>query len=260
MSFKYEKNKKNVVTITLDRQEVHNAFNEKLIEDLTKKFREIDQDKSVEIVVLTGEGKSFCAGADVNWMKKMKGFTSEQNYEDSWTLSELFNVINRCSKTVIGKVHGYALGGGVGLVCCCDYVISSNDSVFGLTEVRLGLIPAVISPYVISKIGESWARAYFLSGERFDAEKALQMNMIHEVCSLGELDQKVEMKVKEFLKAGPEARRRAKDLIYNISPHLLKDEIREYTCQKISKVRISDEAQEGMTSLLEKRKPNWLNK
>lgn len=243
--------------IILNRPELHNAFNEELITLLTNKISEFDNSNEVRIIVLSGEGQSFCAGADLNWMKKMKNYSEEENFKDSLNLSKLFQVLNNCKKPVIGKINGHALGGGVGLVSCCDYVISSSEAMFGLTEVRLGLIPAVISPFVMAKMGESNARAYFMSGERFVATKAMQMNLVHEVVDKSLLDEATDKIIKSFLLAGPKAQIIAKNLIFE-NKRQSSEKVYEYTCKLIAKTRNSDEGQEGMNALLEKRKANWV--
>lgn len=262
MEFVQTKNDNGVFWVTLNRPEIHNAFNDQFIKELTETFKKASSDNAVRLIVLTGNGKSFCAGADLNWMKSMVNYTMEENIQDSQKLADLFYVINTCSKPVIGKINGHALGGGVGLVSVCDYAITVSEAKFGFTEARLGLIPAVISPYVINKIGESHARAWFLSGERFDAEKALSLGFVHQVVPSDKLDEAFNEVLKSFLAAGPIAAGKAKELITNVlsmkySGKTLKD-IEAYTCKAIAERRISDEGQEGMNALLEKRKANWL--
>jgi methylglutaconyl-CoA hydratase len=250
-----------VATVTLNRPEIHNAFDDELIKELTERFSGIDKDPSVRAIVLTGEGKSFCAGADLNWMKRMKSYSDAENYRDSQALAELFHVINTNSKPVIGRVFGAALGGGAGLVSVCDYVVAVESTKIGFTEARLGLLPAVISPFVIGKIGESWARAYFMSGEIFSAKRALEMGLVHQLVTEDELDTQVEKTLKQFLAAGPKAAFEAKKLVRTIvdgKGHKTTQELRDYTCQTISRIRISPEGQEGMAALLEKKKPSWV--
>lgn len=260
MSFEFltkEVNDLGVATITLNREEIHNAFNDKLIAELTSVFKELDHDSSIRLVVLTGKGRSFCAGADLNWMSSMVNYSMEENKEDSYKLATMFETINNCSKPVIGKVNGHALGGGVGVVSVCDYVITHEKAKFGFTETRLGLIPAVISPFCVNKIGESNARAWFMSGEMFQADKALKMNLVHEVTTVENFEKRSSEVISSFLKAGPEASVLAKKLIKNI---LYKDksELKEFTCSAIAEKRISSEGQEGMKALLNKTKPNWI--
>ncbi|MBY0517146.1 MAG: enoyl-CoA hydratase/isomerase family protein [Bacteriovoracaceae bacterium] len=243
-----------VVTVTLNREDVHNAFNAELIAEATSLFKELST-KSLRLMVLTGEGKSFCAGADLNWMRSMKSWSEEENFKDSKKLAGLFRTLNEMPFPVIGRVNGHALGGGAGLVACCDYVISSEKALFGFTEARLGLLPAVISPYVMAKIGESQARAWFLSGERFGAEQAQRMNLVHQVVPLEKLDEAIEAVKKSFLAAGPGAAREAKSLIYRVR---VSHEVEDMTCKTISRIRIGSEGQEGMRALLEKQAPNWV--
>jgi methylglutaconyl-CoA hydratase len=220
-------------------------------------FHEISNDESVKVVVLTGDGRSFCSGADLNWMKSMVNYSEEDNFDDSRKLYTMFNTINTCQKPIIGKINGHALGGGVGLVSVCDYVITHEKAKFGFTEVRLGLIPAVISKFCISKIGESHARAWFLSGEMFSAGHAEKIGLVHEVTSLEKFEDRFNEVVQSHLLAGPESSVKAKELIQNIM-NLPSEEIEEFTCKAIASRRVSDEGQEGMNALLMKRKARWV--
>jgi methylglutaconyl-CoA hydratase len=247
-----------VKEVWLNRPELHNAFNAELIEEMISLFESFRKDTSLRLVILSGKGASFCAGADLNWMKAMKDYTQEENFKDSKRLAKMFAVINECDVPVIGRVNGHALGGGVGLVCVCDYVVASEGALMGFTEVRLGLIPAVISPYCIAKIGESNARAWMLSGERFSAEEAKRMGLIHEVVLETELQERIDVLKKRFLAAGPEAAREAKKLIRGVMKNIKGSE--DFTCELISQRRISAEGQEGMRALLEKDKPVWIKK
>src|SRR5690606_24228772 len=247
-----------IATVTLARPEIHNAFNDELIAELTNTFSGISGGSGVRAVVLTGEGKSFCAGADLNWMKRMKDYGEAENIADAKRLADLFYTIDHCPVPVIGAVHGAALGGGAGLVAVCDYVFASVDAVFGFSEARLGLVPAVISPFVMAKIGRSHARATFLSGRRFNAQEAMRMGLIHHVCAPALLKAELESVVEEFKKAAPKAAKEAKILIRGVherasNPH----EQIDFTCKTIARLRASDEGQEGMSALLEKRRPNW---
>lgn len=243
--------------VWLNRPELHNAFNAELIQDMIKLFESF-KGKDLKLVILSGRGHSFCAGADLNWMKAMKDYSKEENFKDSKELARLFSTINECEVPVIGRINGHALGGGVGLVSVCDYVVANPEAMMGFTEVRLGLIPAVISPYCISKIGESNARAWMLSGERFSAEEAMKMGLVHEVVGLGEMDARIHELEKRFLAAGPEAAREAKKLIRGVVKNLKGSE--DFTCQMIAERRVSAEGQEGMRALLEKDKPAWVKK
>lgn len=255
----FNKDSKGVAKVSLNRPEIHNAFNDELIAELTGLFDQMSDDPSVRLVVLTGEGRSFCAGADLNWMKSMVNYSEEENYKDSRNLAGLFESIDKCSKPVIGRINGAALGGGVGVVSVCDYVIAVDRAKFGFTEARLGLVPATISPFVIAKIGQSHARATFLSGTRFDAKKAYQIGLVHEVVSEDKLDEATEKAINEHLMAGPEASKVAKSLIENVIKFSSEGEekLTDYTCKTIAKIRISKEGQDGMNALLEKRKPSW---
>jgi methylglutaconyl-CoA hydratase len=260
MSYEFLKlqvDSRGVAFVTLNRPEIHNAFNDKLIAELTQAFEQLDADPNVRLLVLSGEGRSFCAGADLNWMKSMVNYSMEENIEDSRKLAKMFQTMNYFSKPVIGKINGHALGGGVGVVSICDYAITHEKAKFGFTEVRLGLVPAVISPFCINKIGESNARAWFLSGEMFKGDKAKEMGLVHEVTTLEDFETRVNEVIESHLKAGPEAAMAAKLLINDV---LATDEedLETYTCTEIAKKRISAEGQEGMKALLNKEQPSWM--
>ena len=247
---------KGVKEVWMNRADLHNAFNAELIEELISTFEALQNEADLRLVILSGRGSSFCAGADLNWMKSMKDYSKEENFKDAKRLAKLFSTINECAVPVIGRINGHALGGGVGLVSVCDYVVTVEQALFGFTEVRLGLIPAVISPYCISKVGESHARAWMLSGERFGAVQALQMGLVHDVVKEGELDKKMEEVTQKFLAAGPEAAREAKKLVRGVVKNLKASE--DFACEMISERRVSAEGQEGMRALLEKTKPSWM--
>jgi methylglutaconyl-CoA hydratase len=244
-----------VKEVWLNRPELHNAFNADLIEEMISLFSSF---KNERLIILTGKGSSFCAGADLNWMKAMKNYTREENFKDSKRLAKMFSTINECDVPIIGRINGHALGGGVGLVSVCDYVVANESALMGFTEVRLGLIPAVISPYCISKIGESNARAWMLSGDRFSASQAKVMGLVHEVVIESDLDKKIEEVKSKFLMAGPEAAKEAKRLVRDVMKSLKHSE--DLTCNMITERRVSAEGQEGMRALLEKSKPNWMKK
>ncbi len=246
--------KAGVVTVTMNRPEVHNAFNAEFILEASELFAQLAT-KDYRLLVLTGTGSSFCAGADLNWMRSMKSWSEEENFADSKKLAAMFRNLNAVPYPVVGLVNGHALGGGAGLVSCCDFVIASQKALFGFTETRLGLLPAVISPYVMAKIGESQARAWFLSGERFTAEEALRMNLVHRVVVPEELEAALEKVRASFLLAGPRAAREAKSLVFRVR---VSQDVEDETCRRISKIRIGEEAQEGMRALLEKDKPQWV--
>lgn len=257
----FEKDTRGVATLQLNRPQIHNAFNDELISELTEKAQAIQKDSEVRLLILTGSGKSFCAGADINWMKKMGQYTMQENLEDSFRLQEMLENFHQLNVPILGRINGHALGGGVGLVSLCDYAIAADHAKFGLTEVALGLLPAVISPYVLSKISESYARAYALSGERFKADRAKEMQLVHEVCSLENLDQRVKELTETFLQSGPMAARECKELLRGIYSLWNKEtqEAKNFTCQAIAARRMSDEGQEGMSALLEKRTASWKN-
>ena len=250
-----------VVYLTLNRPEIHNAFNDELIVELTARVTELNRNKTIRLIVLSGAGKSFCAGADLNWMKSMKDYSLEENIQDSRRLDGLFAAFSACPVPVIGLVNGSALGGGAGLVSVCDYVLAVESARFGFTEVRLGLVPAVISPYVMDKIGARNALAWFLSGERFDAWVARDIGLVDAVVPDEELPERGQAVINGFLKAAPGAQRHAKTLIreverLKISGH---EAVVKYTTGLIANLRVSEEGQEGMAALLEKRKSSWMN-
>lgn len=241
-----------VANLYLNRPEVHNAFNEDFIKELTDQFNYLDRSENAKIIVLRGRGKSFCAGADLNWMKKMKDYSLDENIADSNNLALMFHTINNVTKPVIGVVSGAALGGGAGLVSVCDYVIATKEAEFGFTEVKLGLIPAVISPFVINKIGESFARATFLNGAKFKADKAFIMGLVHEVCEEANLEARVDALIKSFLEVGPSAQLSAKKLIKEVK-NKSAESVLNLTTKAISERRVSSEAQSLMGKLLSKQ-------
>lgn len=245
-----------ITRVRLNRPEVRNAFNAELICELKAQFDVLKKEKSTRVVILSGEGESFSAGADLNWMKSMVGATRKANEADAAKLADLLQTLDRFPKPLIGKVHGAAIGGGVGLVSVCDMVVASEETVFSLAEVKLGLIPAVISPYVMAKIGAAQARRYFLTGERFRADEARRIGLIHEVVSSADLETKVDTVARDLLSSGPEAIGAAKELIRKVSGEIL-PATRDDTVKKISALRVGEEGQEGMRAFLEKRKPAW---
>jgi methylglutaconyl-CoA hydratase len=247
---------KKIAKINLARPEVHNAFNEVMIAELTEVFSRISQDDSARVVVLTGNGESFCAGADLNWMKKMINFSYKQNLEDSLKLAELFYLMYSLPKPIIARVNGAAIGGGTGLVAVCDIAIAAEKARFSLSEVKLGLVPACISPYVIRKVGEGRCREFFLTGERLSANRALELGLVNQVVPLENLDQAVEEKAKQLISSGPKAIAMCKELLKKV-PGMSFNEAKTYTADMIASMRIGDEGQEGMNAFLEKRKPKW---
>ena len=246
-----------VAKVTLNRPEIHNAFNEIMIQELIDVFKNISEDKAVRVVVLTGNGKSFCAGADLNWMKKVVDFSYEENLKESLELAELFHLIYSLPKPTIARVNGAAIGGGAGLVAVCDLVIASEKAKFSLSEVKLGLVPACISPYEVRRIGEKNCRELFLTGERINAQKALEFGLANQVVPHDELDKAVDELVKQLSNSGPNALAMCKTLLQNV-PLMGFEEVKKYTAEMIASLRMSDEGQDGMNAFLQKRKPNWV--
>lgn len=251
-----KKDRDEVLWITFNRPQVHNAFNSESILELTDVFERIKEDESVRVVVLTGEGKSFCAGADINWMREIIRYSFDQNLEESLQLAEVLHKIYTFPKPTIAMVNGAAIGGGTGFLSVCDIAVAAEEAKFGLSEVKIGLVPAAISPYVVRKIGESKAREYFLTGQRITAHKAVEIGLINEVVPKDKLEARVEELIEQFLASGPEAIASCKELILNV-PRMSLEEVKEYTARMIANLRISDEGQEGMSAYLEKRKPRW---
>ena len=245
-----------VATLTLNRVEKHNAFDDAIIAELTAKLKQLDADGAVRVVVLTGAGKTFSAGGDLNWMRSMAKFSEKENVEDALKLAELMDVLDSLAKPTIAKVNGPAYGGGVGLVACCDIAICTEAAKFALTEVRLGLIPAVISPYVIAAIGERQSRRYFLTAEPIGAKMAYDMGLVHEVVTPDILDETVNMLAANLLKGGPKALLAAKRFIAEQSSD--RKALKKNTAQLIAELRTSKEGQEGLTAFLEKRNADWI--
>ena len=248
-----------ICRVTLSRPEVHNAFNAELIEELRSAFEEVSDHSPGEIraVVLAGEGPSFCAGADVNWMRASLNMTEEDNVQDALSMARMFDTINRCPVPVVGRVHGLALGGGVGLVAVCDVVVAAQDARFAFSEAKLGIIPAVISPDVLAIIGRGHARALFLTAERFDADRAARIGLVHVVVPPDHLDEEVERVLKELKSSAPTAVVRAKELIATV-PGLPPHEVMMYTARTIASLRVGEEGQEGLRAFIEKRRPRWV--
>ena len=256
--FIWETSPQGISTLTLNRPEIHNAFNDEMIVQITGLFKEVDA-KNTRLVIVRGNGKSFCAGADLNWMKSMKDYTEDENREDSKRLQEMFHAINDCPVPTLGVIHGAALGGGSGLVSCLDYVLAEENTMFGFTEVKLGLLPAVISPFVMAKIGYSHARSLFTSAERFPASKALEIGLVHRIEKQEDIEARVEKLKAHYLSSAPIACQLAKELSEQVNQDLLNSEkVNQYTRDFIAKVRVTPEAQEGMSAMLEKRRPNWV--
>jgi methylglutaconyl-CoA hydratase len=247
---------KDIATIYLNRPEVHNAMSEQLMKEMTSCFKKVSSDNSIRIIILTGKGKSFCAGADLNWMKSMAKYSMEENIEDSRLLLNLYEEIYNCPKPVIGRVNGHAFGGGLGLFAVCDIVIAVPDCKFAFSEVKLGIIPSVISTYIVRRIGLANMKRLFITGERFDSNYAKEIGLIDFVFSEEEIDKKVKKYVEIILSSGPKAIVEVKTLV-NACESMDHDNYKEFTVKKISELRISEEGQEGINAFLEKRKSKW---
>jgi methylglutaconyl-CoA hydratase len=245
--------------ITMNRPERHNAFDDVLIQELTEALRSMEAEDGIRVVVLSGAGKSFSAGADLNWMKRMAGFSTEENRHDAMGLGALMRTLAHLRKPTIARVQGAAYGGGVGLVACCDIAVATQHAKFALSEARLGLIPAVISPYVIAAIGERAARRYFLTAETFEAAEAWRLGLIHELGGgEGELDEKIGLITDAILAGGAVAQREAKDLIRAVSGRPVTSELIQDTAERIARIRSSPEGREGVAAFLEKRRAGWI--
>lgn len=246
-----------VATISLDRPQLHNAFDDALIADLTEALRRVGADPTVRAVVLSAEGKSFSAGADLNWMRRMASYSEAENVADAKALAELMRVLNFLPKPTVARVQGAAYGGGVGLVACCDVALAAEGATFCLSEVKLGLIPAVISPYVVAAIGARAARRYFQTAEVFSAAEAQRLGLVHEVCAAEALDEAVDRVLARILEGGPEAQAASKDLIFAVADRLVDESLIDDTARRIAARRASAEGREGLAAFLEKRKPIW---
>lgn len=248
-----------IARVTLSRPELHNAFDEGLIAGLARTFSELARDDTARVVVLAGAGKSFSAGADLNWMKRASAYDEERNRDDARVLEAMLRAIDDCPKPVIGMVHGAAIGGGVGLVAACDIAVAGEAAVFGTSEVRLGIVPAVISPFVVRAIGPRQARRYFLTAERFGAGEAQRIGLVHEVVPAERLEARVLEIAGEILKGGPLALADAKRLVRLVETMPQGGSIlAEATIGMIAERRASEEGREGIAAFLEKRKPGWI--
>lgn len=247
-----------VALITMNRPDRHNAFDDIFIAELTGILKDLDSDESVRMVVLGGNGKSFSAGADLNWMRRMAGYTKEQNEADALALAELMETLDGLRKPTVARVHGAAVGGGVGLVACCDIAIAAEGATFCLSEVKLGMIPAAISPYVVKAMGERNARRYFVTAERFDAAEATRIGLVHEHVPADALDTRIQELLKQMQGNGPKAMAAAKELALDVGGGRIDRAMIEDTARRIANIRVGDEGQEGMSAFLEKRKPAWL--
>jgi methylglutaconyl-CoA hydratase len=256
--FQVERRAGGVVWLTLDRPEIHNAFDDRLIVELTAELARLGEDDAVRIVVLTGAGRSFSAGADLNWMRRTSTYGEAENLADAAALARLMQTLNELPKPTVARVNGAALGGGAGLVACCDIVVASERAVFGTTEVRLGLIPAVIGPYVLAAVGPRHARRLMLTGERITAIEAARLGLVHEVVPAEQLDEATSRVVAELLKGGPAALAAAKRLIQGLAGRPIEPALIDDTARRIAALRATPEAREGVGAFLEKRAPDWL--
>jgi len=245
-----------VVRVRLNRPEVRNALDPALIADLTRAFQNVEEQPHVRAIVLEGAGAIFCGGADIKYMRAALELSENQNYEDALRLSNMFAAIDNCPAPTIAKVQGAALGGGAGLIAVCDIVVAEEDALFGFTEAKLGIVPAVISPFVLRKIGQTHARALFPTAERFSADRAMRIGLVHEVVPPGQLDASVESKIQELLTSGPGAARLGKKIARTVGG-LAPDEARRWTAERIASQRVSPEGQEGLRAFLDKRRPTW---
>jgi methylglutaconyl-CoA hydratase len=246
-----------VARVMLDRPEIRNAFDDAQIAALTSALRELDADPGVRAVVLGGNGPAFCAGADLNWMKRMAGYGYEQNLADARALAEMLKTLDRMKKPTVARVHGPAFAGGVGLVAACDIAVGSTEARFCLSESKLGLSPATISPYVVRAMGERMARRYFLSAEIFDASEAYRLGLLSMVSPSEKLDGEMDKMLGHLVQGGPQAMAKIKDLIRRVSSGTVDDSMIEDTAARIAEIRVSAEGREGIASFLEKRKPAW---
>jgi methylglutaconyl-CoA hydratase len=244
-------------TIWMNRPDVHNAFNAQVIEELTAAFREAGEDDSVRAVILAGRGRSFSAGADLNWMKAAGEASLDANLEDARKLAAMLRILAELPKPTIARVHGAALGGGMGLACACDICIVSPEASFATSEVRLGLIPSAIGPYVIRAIGARQAYRYFQTAERIDARRAVELGLAHEAAEPERLDEKIKQIVAALLAGGPKAQAASKDLIRTVAGQPMSDELAEETAVRIANLRATPEAKEGLAAFLLKRAPHW---
>lgn len=247
-----------VATVFLNRPEVRNAFNETAIAELGQVFRELAQDDALRVVVLGGHGKAFCAGADLSWMRSMADYSWEQNRADAQALAEMLWAVYSCPVPVIGRIHGDCYAGGVGLASVCDVLVASDVAGFCLSEAKLGLLPATIGPYVVRALGEQASRRYFVTAERFSAVQAQSLGFVHAVCSLDEIDAKVDELAAAIVTNGPKAVRACKKLVQDIGGRPIDAALRDDTARRIADIRASAEGKEGVQSFLNKRRPSWL--
>jgi methylglutaconyl-CoA hydratase len=252
--------KDGIARVTLDRPELRNAFDDELILSLTKVFKEIENDEAVRVMVLAGNGPAFCAGADLNWMKRMAGYGYDENLADAEALASMLATLDRMPKPTIARVHGPVFAGGAGLVAACDIAVGTPEAKFCLSEAKLGLSPATISPYVIRAMGEQNARRYFLSAEVFDAAEALRIGMLSILTVADKLDEKIQELLNHLLAGGPQAHAKIKSLIRAVAGRPVDDVLTADTARRIAEIRVSPEGKEGIASFLEKRKASWCSR
>jgi methylglutaconyl-CoA hydratase len=247
-----------VAVIWMTREKVRNAFNETMIAELTQAFRALGDDAGVRAIVLAAQGPAFCAGADLDWMRRMSAYSLDENRRDARLLADMLHTIHDCPKPTLARVHGDAYAGGMGLVAACDVAVASFNAGFCLSETRLGLIPATIGPYVVRAMGEQTARRYFLTAEKFDASEAFRIGLVHEICPPDELDAKVNMILGALMTTGAQAVAEAKRLVRDVAGRPIDDALVAETAERIARIRASDEGREGIASFLGKRKPRWV--
>jgi methylglutaconyl-CoA hydratase len=250
--------KQDVGIVWLNRPEIHNAFNEVMIAELLDIFGRINEMSEVRIVMLRGRGKSFCAGADLNWMRGVAGYSYEQNYKESLNLSKCFYAIYTCAKPTIAVVHGAAIGGANGLLAACDFAYADDNTVFSLSEVKIGIVPACISPYVTKRVGEYGSKELMLTGKRINGPEAEKFRLVNKSLSAEMLEVHLESVVKLLRTSGPKAMSHCKNLLFEITNKLSLDEAVDFTAKMIADIRASEEGQEGMAAFLNKRKPGWV--
>jgi methylglutaconyl-CoA hydratase len=253
----FDQDARGVARVSLNRPDKHNAFDDRIIADLRRIFEHCADSDTVRVVLLQGRGRSFSAGGDLAWMQRMADYDYGHNLDDARALALMLNALKTLPQPTIARVQGNAFGGAVGLISCCDMAIAGSDARFGLTETRIGLIPATIGPHVLEAIGPRWARRLFLTAERFDAELAARINLVHEVCDAADLDARVESLIAELLQNGPQAMREAKALIREIQGRPVDAQLIDDTSARIAHLRVSEEGQEGLQAFLQKRRPDW---
>jgi methylglutaconyl-CoA hydratase len=247
-----------VARVRLNNPDKHNAFDDQMIGQLTEAFIAIADNSNVRIMVLGSEGKSFSAGADLEWMKRMASYSYDENLRDASALALMLKTLNKIPQPTIARIQGPAFGGAVGLVSCCDMAVAASAASFSLSEVKIGLVPATISPYVIAAIGQRAARRYFITAERFDAHRALQLGLVNEVVDAEQLDQEIDRLINTLLANGPAAVTAAKQLVFDVAGKPIDQQLIDATCETIAAIRVSEQGQEGLQAFLERRKPQWI--